>query len=972
MTTEQATRRMILVKCQRILKAVAATALAIAMANVGHAADRSVTGSGLMDLTVLQDGAPEFAIETRIMGPRWSTRPCLGWDHHALPTVEGGNTRVYDNPKTAIYENWFDYPKKPLHPFGIRQEVTSDGKSGVRLLYKITPREELTLGGPKEAKSLTVGAVIAHTTPFDGGKCVVTQADGKNTEIALPVDRNGFPETKEVVLTNGTGESFRIVFDPPLCLHCDAAELRFYAGQDKPVAAGQTYTQKIAVTFPGAIGFEPANRMVDKSSWFPLDVAQANDTARPSFLPREGWNDKPAGAKGWIRMEKDKLVLEKTNEEIKLWGTNPLKVEGDCDENYLRTSAALMAKYGMNVARFHAFTKPHREGLWAHMLRILDPQDGLKFHEGHLGLLDYGFAQMKANGIYTKFSVNYGWYPTDACWKRMINAEDAKALLDNQSFYHKHALMPDVQEMLIQCHVNLLNHVNPHTGLRYADDPALAILELQNEENIFLGMRDHERQLAKAPAYKKLFYKKFADWLKALYGTREELAKAWGDALRAEDSLEEANLSPFPAWMPPDAKPSLRYADQVHFLYSVQLDFYQRWEKAVRATGYKGMLVGSCWQAVDWVGHLYNVLSDRAVGIIDRHNYNTINLRAPGLGLMSAGFQNVIDRPFSFSEWSGGSRPGERLDVSQVALYGMGLQGWDASMQFAWGYPGMMPNASTGVNSANNEFPILAQFPALSRMVIRKDVAEGGIVGNRRISVPALQKSGDVGFTEQFSLLGGANNKSFNAAVPSAALAAGRVVMEFVDGSVEKPVIDESSPFIDKAAKVVRANNKQLEWHYGPGFVRFDTAASLGYVGQAGGRTLEFGRAKLKPKTPMASVYFTANGPGETLANAKSILVTTVARGVNSPDVIDELSATALHSPVWNAPPEKHGTLVVEPVELEVEWKGAPIKRIVALDHGGSLTDPVKTIPFEKKGGAVRFTLDGKTTKAFYYLIECE
>ncbi len=951
--------------------AVLAT-LALALGASAHAQRRDVVGSSLMDLAVLKNNVPEFAIETRVMGPRWSASPCLAWDHHAMPAVEGGKTRVYDNPKANLYAAFYDYPKKPLHPFGIRHEAMAEGKSGVRLLYKITPGEELALGFPKEAKSLTVGAVLAHTPFFDGGKAVVTQADGKTTEIPLPVGQHSFAGTKEVALATAAGEAIRVACDPPLFLHCDAAEMRFFAGQDQPVAAGTTYEQRITVTFAEPITFEPGNRLVDKSSWFPLDAAQANDLERPSFLPREGWGDKPAGAKGWIRMEKDKLLLEKTGEPIKLWGTNPLKVQGDCDENYLRTSAALMSKYGMNIARFHAFTKPNRKNQWAHMLKILDAQDGLKFDAGQLGLLDHGVAEMKKNGIYTKFSVNYGWYPTDACWGRMINAEDAKALLVNQSFYHKHALMPDVQEMLIQCHVNLLNHVNPHTGLRYADDPALAILELQNEENIFLQLHNHEAHLAKAPAYQKRFYKKFADWLKTRYGSRDALAAAWGGALRPEDSLEEANISPFPGWIAAGAKPTRRQADQYHFLYSVQLDFYQRWEKAVRATGYKGLLVGSCWQAADWLGHLYNIRSDRAVGIIDRHNYNSINLRAPGLGLMSAGFQCLIDRPFSYSEWAGGSRPGERIDVSQVALYGMGLQGWDASMQFAWGYPGMMAHTAGGVNDSNNEFPILAQFPALSRIAIRKDIAEGGIVGNRRVSIPALESTGDVGVTEQFSLLGGANRKSFNAALPSAALAAGRVVMEFVDGPVDKPVTDESAPFIDKAAQVVRANNKQLAWDYGKAFVTFDTPGSLGYVGYAGGHALAFKCATLKPKTPMATVYFTANGPKETLANAKSVLISTVARGINSADVIDELSPSELHKPVWSATPEQRGNLIVEPVEIEVEWKGAKPKRIVALDHGGSLAEPARTIPFEKEGDAVRFTLDGKATKAFYYLIECE
>jgi len=932
----------------------------------------TAVGSGHMDLTLLREGAPEFTLETRVVGPQWRAKAFPHWEA-AMPVVEDESVRVYDNPETAVYARFFDFPAKPLVSFGIRQEVVAEGDSALRLRYVVTPETDLTLGMPKASDSLTVGPVIAHRPFLDGGSVAVTQKDGKTTELSLPVNAHSFPETTEVVLTTAGGERIRIDCDPALFLHCDAAEMRFFAGGETTVEAGKNYTQDIRVAFDRPVAFEPSNRRVDTSDWFALSTAQANDLEHPSFLPRTGWNDKPAGNKGWIRMEGDKMIAEKTGEEIKLWGTNPLKTQGDADEEYLRTTAALMEKYGMNVARFHAFTKPNRKGMWAHMLKILDPEDGLKFHEGQLGLLDYGFARFKEHGIYSKFSVNFGWYPTEACWDRMIAPEDARALLnDSGSFYHKHALMPDVQEMLIQCHVNLLNHVNPHTGLRYADDPALAILELQNEENIFLQLHNHERHLEKAPAYKKLFYKKFADWLKARYGSQEALAEAWGGALRPEDSLKEANISPFPGWPERGTKPTRRQADQYHFIYSVQLDFYQRWEKAVRATGYEGMLVGSCWQAADWIGHLYNIRSDRAVGIIDRHNYSRIDLHAPGRGLMSAGFQNVIDRPFSYSEWAGSSRPGERLDLSQVALYGMGLQGWDASMQFAWGYPGMMPNLSSGINTSTNEFPILAQFPALSRITIRNDVKEGAIVGNRRISIPELEDTADVGFTEQFSLLGGANNKSFNAAVPSAALAAGRVVLEFVDGPVDGPVIDTSAPLIDEAAKTVRANNGQLAWDYGEGYVTFDTPGSLGYVGYAGGQTLEFDHAKLRPETPMATVYFTANGAEATLADAESILVTTVARGINGGDVIDELTPSPLQTAAWNAPLEERGGLIVEPVAVEVEWTGAPIRRIVALDHGGSLTDPVKTLPFTKEGDAVRFTLDGRETQAFYYLIECE
>lgn len=65
------------------------------------------------------------------------------------------------------------------------------------------------------------------------------------------------------------------------------------------------------------------------------------------------------------------------------------------------------------------------------------------------------------------------------------------------------AVMPGLQDPIIQFHVNLLHHTNELTGLRYADDPALLATELQNEEDFFLTMTGYEDLLKNAPTYRK-------------------------------------------------------------------------------------------------------------------------------------------------------------------------------------------------------------------------------------------------------------------------------------------------------------------------------------------------------------------------------------------------------------------------------------------------------------------------------------
>ncbi len=64
---------------------------------------------------------------------------------------------------------------------------------------------------------------------------------------------------------------------------------------------------------------------------------------------------------------------------------------------------------------------------------------------------------------------------------------------------------PDLQDLSIELTVNLLNHVNPYTGKKYADEPALAYIELQNEDDIFFPTT--EKWVEQCPTYKKLFCK---------------------------------------------------------------------------------------------------------------------------------------------------------------------------------------------------------------------------------------------------------------------------------------------------------------------------------------------------------------------------------------------------------------------------------------------------------------------------------
>jgi len=949
---------------REIIEWVAAAALLLSVAGMAQssAAQRSghpawtVVGCDRMGLAVLKGEAPLFDLGSIFHG--W------GWKHtrlENLPEVRDGKVRVF-RQEMAFYNNWWD--QEPLEGrIALDYELKQTGPKTFLMTFACRPDREMqfAMPGSVEDRRATVGPVLGPSRYFEGGTCRMELADGQAQETPLPPPRGATSAVKSVVLRTAGGEATRFTFDPPLYFHRDYSEARFWLESGRMVPAGQTYTQRITMELPRAAAFEPDNRWVDTSHWFELKVD--NDFASPSVIAMARWQDKPAGKHGFLQTVGDHFEFE-DGTPAKFWGVN--LINHLVDEDLFDRWAGGLSKYGVNLVRMVAFGRPNYN-TWAHYIKLQDVNDGLKLDPESIRLFDYGFARMKENGIYVGFSPFYGWYPTPTDKERLINHDELMVILRKAfpcqgSFYGVTCIAPDVQDLQIQFHVNLLNHVNPYTGKQYADDPALAYVELQNEENAFLQLFQLEGLLAQCPTYQKLFRERFADWLKARYGDRQALARAWGSELAADESIEKANINPCPRWFQ-QATP--RIADQVAFIYGTQKEYYEKFARAVRETGYRGALVGSCWQAANWLGHLYNVLSDRDIGHIDRHNYSTADLADPGVGLLSCGLQAVLDRPYSFSEWAGGYRVGMRLDVPMVAAYGMGLQGWDMSMQFAWADAGVLPYQHLGVNDECNDFAVLSQYPALARMVRRGDVTQGEVVGNRRVSLPALAK-GDVGFEEQFSLLGGANNKRFNAAVPQAALAAGRVVIEYVDGPVDEPVVDGSAPYINADAHTVRSTTGQLLWDTsGRGFFTVDTPGTKGVVGYGGGRTFELGQLAISPETAFAQIYVSALGRDETIADARRLLITAMARMVDKGTGFDDLAT----SPMQRAE-AKVGPLLIEPVRAQVTIKRRGKCRVRALDHEGRIPHDALELPVEQDGDGVRFTIDGVQTRTVYYLVE--
>ena len=702
------------------------------------------------------------------------------------------------------------------------------------------------------------------------------------------------------------------------------------------------------------------------AAWFPF---QPHDYYKTENLNLKDWLDAPAGKHGFVQMRGKDLVFE-NGKPIKFWGTNINGNNPFTSQEKAHDWARFLAKFGINGVRFHKFTWDATDGIHSTQLA----PDKWK-------LFDYFSNTLREKGIYYGWSPIYGHrvQPADStrllAYSEVVNIDLPWSHL-NGSTAALVNFAEDLQALNIELVVNMLNHVNPHTGLRYADDPALAFVEFQNEDNIFWGAI--ERTLEQTPTYRALLCRKFSDWLQAKYGTQEELEKAWDNkGIAVGESLSQRNIYPDPnhGFFSREYQKSIaekrpveqHVLDKLNFLFEEQAKFYDKFLEAVRAIGYKGTIVGSCWQAGTGLSHLYNLYADYQVGIIDRHNYfgggtghnlktgkmtNASMLSQIGSGLLGTGLQQVSDRPFALSEWMS-LIPSEWTAESApiIAAYGMGLHGWDASFSFAIDQPAYTPTIQTppwgGVYNVTTPTQ-LALYPALAMMIYRNDIDEGETVVDRKVNFEALETGSRV-FDEQ--VIQDHDRKVFKSNFPIEAMAAGKVTLTFTDDDGPDEINDLDAFKKDNG---IVSNTGQLFWtEENQGHFTINSNGTKGLVGFAKNKNIDLDNFSIKTDNDFAVILVSSMDPSRGLEEADRLLITTMARAKNSGMEYNEDKTELLD--IGDAP------LLVESVNVELTLPEGREFEVHILDHVGN-----RTGKYLKNSGRT-ILINGGETKAIYY-----
>ena len=266
--------------------------------------------------------------------------------------------------------------------------------------------------------------------------------------------------------------------------------------------------------FLGSIS-TPSGKAQEDASVFPF-VLPWND-ATPSLTDLSGWLEAPAGKRGFIHAEKDGHLYA-GRQRIRFFGVNFCFGANFPRHDDAEKIAARLAKFGINVVRFHHMDmQPFPGGIRARddkSTRQLDPEA--------LDRLDYFIAALKRHGIYANLNLLV-LRPFNAADGLPVEIEKLE-LKERASVGFFYAPLLELQKEYAR---KLLTHRNVVTGLAYTEDPAVAFIEINNENGLahsWLG-----GQLDGLPeVFARDLRRQWNEWLRDRYRSTEKLRAVWG------------------------------------------------------------------------------------------------------------------------------------------------------------------------------------------------------------------------------------------------------------------------------------------------------------------------------------------------------------------------------------------------------------------------------------------------------------
>ncbi len=699
---------------------------------------------------------------------------------------------------------------------------------------------------------------------------------------------------------------------------------------------------------------------LSEEGWFAWEPP-ADPLSDESPIDLRYLNEAQAGQSGFVRRQGSGFVLG-DGTPVRFMRVN---VANDLPQELLAANARRLAKYGVNLSRT-VFG-----GEWGMRLMTDDPEQFARVRDR----LHAAIAASRDAGIYS--------------WVRLYwGTGDTRVYFD-----------PAWREQYLAFVDAFLNAPNPYTGLPIGQDPAVAFVTIQNENNLLFHTFEPRRWDETARA---MVEARFGEWLLERYGSFDAVWQAWGpdrypDTLGAYQEfgpddweagrvrLYGVNFLTGATWAP-SQRNHQRASDQLRFMVESQKAAHAEIVQAFREElGIRNLIVCGNWHTADtrilgpfedysylpgdtiarnsYFDVAYDPRPERFFAVDIGDTYASRSSLLPPEAPLSFMVAHMGDMPYMTDENSW-NRPNRfRAEAPfLVAAYGSLL---DID---AWGFENRRPfwNTSMLVWEVNSPSK-LGQFPAAVLAYRRGDVAQADTAVTEVLSLEDLyafkgcQLYGQRGHDGLWAHEGDAADGQSSPGADPLAFFVGpvrRVLTE--EGSSRLEGVDLAR-YIDRQAQRVTSLTGEVAWDYGHGVVTIDSPRAQG----AGGFLAEMGRIELADIAIESDneygTILAVSLDGEPLARSRRILIqagtedkTHGFRTEPQGTGFERIVALGGHP------------LIVREVDAIVELKAdSPITATV-LDHNGYRTSR-RADATEADGGILRITLP---SDSLYVLLE--
>jgi hypothetical protein len=579
-------------------------------------------------------------ITLAVHGPNWS-----------YVSQAGAKTAVVGGDRSRSLSGSLDVPQNPGGTTLEFAETVSELKPAeVQIDYRLRFPKGARVNGYQASINVPVAiyegrSFLVHGGEGDGSTVQIPTAAGES--FLLQTTANGFS------LAPDDPDGFQVLAETPMRLLVqdnrkwggDTIEFRYCfaraGGDDGTQAAEIPVGHKVSASLRVSL---PENTQVvlnqgatpsrtDTSDWIPFVLPWDSAPVDVSFL-----NQGPAGSHGFVEVRDGRFVLADTGEEIRFWGTCFSAGANFPSHEQSEKIARRLAAFGINMVRTH-----HADAPWAE--RHFFPKevdDTQHFDAENLDRFDYLVSCLKREGIYV--------YLDQLVHRRFKTGDNVDAVDQLEPAAKPYSNFdPRLIELQKAFSRAIWTHVNPYTGLAYKDDPAIALMEFANENDLFT-------QTVELEPYRSRLEVQYRAW-----------AKEQGVNV-PETKVDFTNRT----------DPIMRFLIEMQANYYQEMGDYLKDEVGVRIP-----MTGS-----NWTRNAALLLALDKLPFTDSHAYhnhpsrqgvfrNTPMVGGSGTIMDSLGFQSRPGKAFFVSEWD---QPWPNEWRAEMAVW-MGavaaFQGWN-------------------------------------------------------------------------------------------------------------------------------------------------------------------------------------------------------------------------------------------------------------------------------------------------------